>query len=265
MMLEKRYMGYFEAGRHGARRHHLVWRVLESTFHNDKPLFALCRKAAMLPEAVGESDPTTVLDDVSELVERGELRVREDSLAMGEILVATVRRDWPFLARFHAGGHGDPGIPFRPALLLLLVAATGRPDARRIQAAAAIELGYSAALAHVSVEEAPAELNGSRNGHEPSANWGNMLALLAGDFFLSKAYAMSAQCGATASEMIAESLCPVCESRMRREQLQGQRIMNESVQEEIATGQVATLFELPCRLGALLGNLNAQQTEAARM
>ena len=42
---------------------------------------------------------------------------------MGETLLVTMRRDWPFLARFSGGGHGDPGIPFRPALLLLLAAA----------------------------------------------------------------------------------------------------------------------------------------------
>ena len=125
LMLEKRYSGYFEMGRHSARRYIFFWHVLESTFHNDRPLFQLVRKAALFPEVIGESSPSQLLDDVSGLIDRGGLQVREELLAVGEILLHSIRKDWPFLARLSASGHGDPGVPFRPALLLLLIGALG--------------------------------------------------------------------------------------------------------------------------------------------
>lgn len=263
LMLEKKYMGYFEAGRHGARRYMLIWHVLESTFDNDRPLFALCRRAALLPEAIGETDPAALLDDVGPLIDRGGLRVREDLLAVGETLLATVRRDWPFLARFSAAGRGDPGVPFRPALLLLLAAAFGDArEPRLIPAAAAMELGYVAALAHLSIEDRDHGETG-QNGDRP-ANWGNMLAMIVGDFFLSKAYELSASCGHFVSQMIAESLGVVCEARIQGERAAADTDGSEELYEDLAARQVASLFELPCWLGAVLGGLEGESVSALR-
>jgi geranylgeranyl reductase family protein len=262
VMLEKRYMGYFETGRHGARRYTLIWHVLESTFNNDRPLFALCRRAALLPEAVGETDPATLVDDVAPLIDKVGLRVREDLLAVGETLLASVRRDWPFLSRFSGTGHGEPGVPFRPALLLLLAAAFGEPkDPRLIPAAAAVELGYVAALAHFSIEDS--DEAGSANGGERPANWGNMLAMIAGDYFLSKAYDLSAGCGSLVSEIIATSLGAVCEARIASERLALSR-GSEEAYEHLAAQQAASLFELPCWLGAVLGRVETEAVSALR-
>ncbi len=263
-MLEKRFAGYFEAGRRSARRYLLLWHVLESTFQSEKPLFALCRKAALFPEAIGENQASKLLDDVSRLIDRGGLRVREDLLAVGEILINTVRRDWPFLARFSAAGQGDPGIPFRPALLLLLAAALGNlTDPRITTAASAVELGYIASLAHLSVDDAEPQADPPGNGSRP-ANWGNMLSLIVGDFFLSKAYELSGQAGATITRVIAESLAVICEGYVRERQNAFCLDVEEGEYDEIAAQKIATLFELPCRLGAMLGGLPSREVEMLR-
>lgn len=262
MMLENRYMGYFEMGRRSARRYLLVWHVLESTFHNEKPLFAICRKAALFPEGMGDS--SQLLDDVGGLIDRAELNVRQDLLAVGEILLHAVRKDWPFLARFSASGKGDPGVPFRPALLLLLTAAVqnGGLGTRRedlLQTAAAVELGYMAALAHLSVDDG----TGARlqDGERP-ANWGNMLALTAGDFLLSKAYELSSQVSADTSRMIADSLTLACEGRLREQRTAFSADLSDDTWLEIATLKIATLFNLPCQLGAMLSGVGSAQIDA---
>lgn len=250
ILLEKSYTGYFEAGRQSARRYLLVWHVLESTFHSERPLFTLCRRAVLFPEGVGEPYASTAMDDVSPLIAPG-LRIREDLLAVGEVLIDTVRQNWPFLSRLSATGHGDPGIPFRPALLLLLAGYFGNArEPRLIPMGAAVELGYLAALAHLSVEEETEDTT-AQNGDRP-ANWGNMFALMVGDFLLSKAYEFSAEAGAEVSHLIASALARACEGRVQELRNAYNLELTEAEHLEILSRKTATLFELPCRLGAFL-------------
>jgi geranylgeranyl reductase family protein len=244
MALEQRYAGYFEMGRHGATRYRLVWRLLESTFDNEKPLFRICRRAVLFPEAVGNVRASDITDDVDPLIARGRMRVREDLLAVGEILIAAVRRDWPFLLRFTAGGHGNPGVPFRPALLLLLASYYGDPRRRTlINAAAAIELGYAAAIAHVSVGD-------ESSGPSTRANWGNMLAVMIGDYLLSKACDLTAEIGSACTLTIARALSRVAEARACELRRRGRKRFTDDTYVSLLGEKVATLFSLPCALGA---------------
>lgn len=265
LMLEKRYAGYFEAGRESARRYRLFWHVLESTFHDDKPLFALCRRAALYPEGIGETNPSRILDDVGALIDRGGLNVREDLLATGEILLHAVRRDWPFLARLSTSGHGDPGVPFRPALLLLLAGAVlprSTDRERLLLAAAALELGYMAALAHLSVDDEPGR--GQAEPRTRPAHWGNMLAVMVGDFLLSRAYELSARVSSEVSRAIADALAIGSEGQLREQRVALSPELSHPAWLEIASLKMATLFEAPCRIGAALGGLTAAQCEALR-
>lgn len=243
LMLERRFAGYFETGRCGASRYRMVWRLLESTFHNEKPLFRICRRGVLFPEAVGDARAGNVLDDVGALVPRGAVRVHEDLLAVGEVLIATVRRDWPFLARITASGHGDPGVPFRPALLLLLASYFGDPrDRRLINVAAAIELGYTAALAHLSVEERC--LESSR------VNWGNMLSVMVGDYLLAKGNGLLAAVSPEVTATIAAALGRAAEARAQELRRAYRRTTTDRDYLAQLTDKLATLFELPCLLGA---------------
>jgi geranylgeranyl pyrophosphate synthase/flavin-dependent dehydrogenase len=260
ILLEKHYTGYFETGRRSARRYLLVWHLLESTFHNERPLFALCRRAVLFPEGIGQTYASKVLDDVSPLIARYGLRVREDLLAVAEVLMDTVRQDWPFLARFSAARHGDPGIPFRPALLLLLAGYFGNPrQPHLIRMGAAVELGYLAALAHLSVEE---ESGNPTNARDRQANWGNMVSLMLGDFLLSKAHELSARAGAEVSHMIAESLTRACEGQVQALRNAYNQEVAEVKYLEILALKTATLFELPCRLGAWLSGAPSTHVNA---
>ncbi len=265
--LAQSYTGYFETGRQSAKRYRLVWHVLASTFHNERPLFTLCRQVALFPEGLGESYTEAALDDVGDLVEQTELPVRADLVSVGELLIDAVRRDWPFLARALTVGQSDPGIPFRPALLLLLSSYAGG-DARRpavFLAGAAIELGFLAALAHFSVEDErlPAGADGrdsagvpaATNGSQP-ANWGNMSALLVGDFLLAKAHELGAAVGAGASGLIADALARACDGRVGELRNAHNPRLEEAEHLDILARKTAGFFELPCRLGAAVGGVS---------
>jgi menaquinone-9 beta-reductase len=249
ILLERDYGGYFETGRTAARRYLLVWRVLESTFESERPPFVLCRRAVLFPEGVGEPYASRILDDVGPLVARGALRVREDLLGIGEVLISTVRRDWPFLARLSAARQGDPGIPFRPGLLLLLAAACGGAEAPgRIQVGAAVELGYLAALAQLGVEDD----RSATPPDEQTANWGNMFAILLGDFLFSKACQLSAEAGGEVLDAVCEAVARACEGWLQEVEHAYDLGLTQAEHLAIITRKTATLFELPCRLGALL-------------
>jgi geranylgeranyl reductase family protein len=259
VQMERHYTGYFEAGRHSARRYRLAWHVLENTFERRGPLFSLARRAIFLPEDLGELYASHVLDDVGALIAPG-LDVRQRLLAVGEVLLDVVRREWPFLGLTWLGGHGDPGIPFRPALLVLLTASLGDPSAPRISSvAAALELGYLAALAQLSVEEEP---RAGPSPDEPELNWGNMAAVILGDFLLTKAYALSAEAGASVSAEIAAALDEACRGEVGALAAAYDLDVGESRHLELLAGTTAPLFALPCRLGAVLGGATRDAVEA---
>jgi geranylgeranyl reductase family protein len=260
ILLEKHYIGYFEAGRQSARRYLLIWHVLESTFQKEQPLFALCRQAVLLPEGVGEPYATEFLDDVSSLI-APDLNVREDLLAVGEILIETVRQNWPFLARLSATGWDDPGIPFRPALLLLLAGYLGNSKKPvLIQMGAAVELGYLAALSYLSIEDDRGNL--AAFDGDQTANWGNVIALMLGDFLLSKAYELSAKSGAEVSLLIAESLTRACEGQVQQLRNAYNLEWAEADYLDVLARKTATLFELPCRLSAYLSGASQAHIDA---
>ena len=259
-LLEKNYTGYFETGRHSARRYLLIWHVLDSTFHNERPLFNLCRRAVLFPEGVGETPATGMLDDVGPLIPRAGLRIEEELLTVGGLLLDSVRHDWPFLARVHKARDGDSGIPFRPALLLLLASHFGKSrESTLTTVGAAIELGYLAALAHLSVDSNPEQ---EPNQKERPANWGNMLAVMVGDFLLSKAYEISAQAGAEISNLISQALSKACEGRMQEMRHCYNQELSDEEHLDILRRKTATLFELPCQLGALLSHASGSIAES---
>src|SRR5690606_41852341 len=116
---------------------------------------------------------------------------------VGERSSATVVYSWPFLAWGVTVEETVPGLASRPALFLLLCGRAGTTTRRPLLVAvgAAIEMGYVAAISHASVgdDETPGPGEERRDG---SANWGNMFALMVGDFLLSNAYSMSANVAA---------------------------------------------------------------------
>jgi geranylgeranyl reductase family protein len=265
--LARRFTGYFEAGRESALRYKLIWHVLESTFQNEKPLFNVCRRAALFPEGIGESYVKEAFEDVGPAL-RGDGNesgdpdespngnaelgtVRADLIAIGEQLIGTVRYNWPFLAKVVTVEETVPGIPFRPALLLLLAGRVGSPRREAlVSVGAAVELGFVAALSHASVGDDEAPGLGGRDDN--SANWGNMFALMVGDFLLSNAYATSAHVAAEVSREIASAVSTASEGHVQTLRNAFNTDLTPDEQLMILQKKAGTLFELPCRLGARL-------------
>ncbi|MDX3537843.1 geranylgeranyl reductase family protein [Streptomyces sp. MB09-01] len=252
LLLENSYSGLLTAGRRSARRYQFVWRVLESTFDSERVPFTLCRRALLLPEGMGELRAHRAIDDVAGLMAAG-VDVRTDLLGVGELMASAVRDEWPFLARLAMSSWGDPGVPFRPALLLLLASHFGDIGARRrIKMGAAIELSALAALAQLGVEDTPTH----------HSNWGNRFAILVSDLLMSKALHLATDGGPEALALISRAVTKVCTGRTSERQHAFDARMAEDDHLSLVESQTASTFELPCRLGAVAAGADPEHVGA---
>ncbi|GDY68850.1 hypothetical protein SM007_28075 [Streptomyces avermitilis] len=252
LLLENSYSGLLTAGRRSAHRYQFVWRVLESTFDSERAPFALCRRALLLPEGMGELRAHRAIDDVAGLIAPG-VDVRTDLLGVGELMASAVRDEWPFLARLAMSSWGDPGVPFRPALLLLLASHFGDIGVRRrIRMGAAIELSALAALAQLGVEDTPTH----------HSNWGNRFAILMSDLLMSKALHLATDGGPEALALISRAVTKACTGRLGEWRHAFDARMAEDDHLSLVESQTAVTFELPCRLGAVAAGTDPEHVGA---
>jgi geranylgeranyl pyrophosphate synthase len=141
------------------------------------------------------------------------------------------------------------GKRLRP-LLLLLAASFGRASRDRLlRAAAALELVHVASLYHDDVmDRAPLR----RSAPSTNARWGNMSAALAGTYLFARASALLASLGDAANRLASEASVTLCIGQLREVENAFNPGLAEEEHLEILRQKTAALFELPCRLGALL-------------
>ncbi|CAN5288820.1 polyprenyl synthetase family protein [soil metagenome] len=138
-------------------------------------------------------------------------RLRARMLEVEEQLEQAIQSEAPFVtdaARhlMHAGGKR-----FR-ALLVLLAAETGDPDADGVvTSACVVELTHLGSLYHDDVMD-EAELR--RGAVAANARWGNLVAILTGDFLFSKSSELTARLGADAVRIQAETFTRLVEGQI---------------------------------------------------
>ncbi len=183
-VLASKYQGYFEAGTASINRYHLIWKVLKGTFQNDNPLFNAIRQATVFPEGVNTSFFNHYTENVKNYIPENQGQIRTDILTIGQNLIELTREDWPFLSHIFTANQITRGIPFRPSLLVLIAGYDMNVDNRDqlIQLGTAIELGLASTVCHNSVSE---DIN---DDIDSMNNWGNMIAILTGDYLLSKSF-----------------------------------------------------------------------------
>jgi heptaprenyl diphosphate synthase len=150
------------------------------------------------------------------------------------------------------------GKRFRP-MLVVLGGYFGDPmDPRLVPGAVAIELTHVATLYHDDVMD-EAEF---RHG-VPSVNvqWGNNLAILAGDYLFARASEMSADLGAEVNRLLARTIATVCDGQMRDVSTAGTPEQTESGYMETIRRKTAALIATSCRLGPMLSDAPPEVTD----
>ena len=166
----------------------------------------------------------------------------------------------PFLAE--VGGHlvEAGGKRLRPALAMVAAVAGGAGVTDDVvQGGVAAELVHIGSLYHDDVMDEA----GSRRGVvSVNARWGNLVAILAGDFLLAKASEIAASLGGEVARLLAHTIGELCEGQLAelRRAFQIERTEDEYLSS--IDGKTASLVAASCRIGALAARLPAHQVAA---
>jgi len=123
----------------------------------------------------------------------------------------------------------------------------------------AVELVHLGSLYHDDViDEAPTR----RTVESVNARWGNLTAILAGDFLLAKASEIAASLGTEVAGLLAATIGRLCEGEVGELRTAYDVGRTETAYFSAIEGKTASLFATACRIGAIVGGLSREATEA---
>jgi heptaprenyl diphosphate synthase len=177
-----------------------------------------------------------------------------------DTLLAAVAAQDELMAQM--GGHliTAGGKRARP-LFAVASAAILAPDGSTIAAAVsddvvrggvAVELVQVGSLCHDDVID---EADTRRGADSVNARWGNLKAILAGDFLLAKASEIAASLGTEVAGLLAATIGRLCEGEVHELRTAFDANRTEASYLAAIEGKTAALFATACRVGAIVGDL----------
>ena len=150
------------------------------------------------------------------------------------------------------------GKRIRPILALAAARAVGE-DAPIgvIRGASAVELVHLASLYHDDVMD---EANERRGVVSVNARWGNLIAVVSGDFLLARAAGIAARLGSEIAELLADTLAAMCEGQIAEVKAGFNPDRTKEEYFHAISGKTASLMATSARIGAL-----AAQGERSRV
>ncbi|MEO1064207.1 MAG: polyprenyl synthetase family protein [Actinomycetota bacterium] len=189
--------------------------------------------------------PLQRLDDGSAQLERVE-----------QALTASVATDDPFLTEIASHLIVAGGKRLRPAFVI--AAGTCLQDEPfvtddLVQAGVSVELVHLGSLYHDDVID---EADLRRTVETVNHRWGNLTAILAGDYLLARASEIAASLGTEVAGLLAATIARLCEGQV----VELQRIYDIGRTEEqyfaAIEGKTAALYATSCRIGGLVSGLD---------
>lgn len=185
----------------------------------------------------------------------------DDSLARVEAeLRRAVTSPDPLLSEVASHLVNAGGKRLRPALLLAAAAASGsQPVPGVVQGAVSVELVHMGSLYHDDVIDDA----GSRRGVESvNARWGNLVAILAGDFLLARASEIAAGLGTEVVRVLAGAIARLCQGEMTQLQHAFSTTRPESAYFEAISSKTASLLSASARIGGLVACASPDEVES---
>jgi heptaprenyl diphosphate synthase len=184
----------------------------------------------------------------------------EDRRRIEDALVAAVDTKDPYLNELARHLIIAGGKRLRPVLTVVAAQVAGGPvlDAA-IQGGISCELVQTGSLYHDDVIDESA----TRRGVETvNAKWGNLQAILAGDFLLARASEIAASLGAEVAGLLGHTIARLCEGEI--EQLRHTYDVDrpEASYYSSIAGKTASLFSTAARIGGIVAGLDRTVIDA---
>ena len=152
------------------------------------------------------------------------------------------------------------GKRFRPLLVLLAAEAGSHPDVDDvITAACVVELTHLASLYHDDVMD---EADLRRGADSANARWDNHVAILTGDFLFSKSSELTAELGADAVRIQAQTFSRLVEGQILETQKPAPGEDPLAHYLEVVAGKTGSLIATSARYGAIFGGATVDVTAA---
>jgi heptaprenyl diphosphate synthase len=168
----------------------------------------------------------------------------------------------PFLSEVSAHLVRAGGKRLRPALTLASALACGTevevPEAV-VRGAVAVELVHLGSLYHDDVmDDAP-----SRRGVDSAnARWGNLVAILAGDFLLARASEIAASLGTEVAALLARTIARLCEGEVGQLRYAFDLSRSEDAYFSSIGGKTASLMATSARIGGITAGAHPSGVDA---
>lgn len=184
----------------------------------------------------------------------------EDLERLEETLRRAVAVEDPFLYEVATHLIAAGGKRLRPTLTLAAAAVGGSPATDDVLlGGVAVELVHLGSLYHDDVmDEAP----NRRAAESVNSRWGNLVAIVAGDFLLARSAGVAASLGNEVSGLLAATLGRMCQGQISEVSMAYNP--DRSAERYLATiaDKTASLMSASCRIGALLAGEEGARREA---
>ncbi|MHB1518152.1 MAG: polyprenyl synthetase family protein [Acidimicrobiales bacterium] len=152
------------------------------------------------------------------------------------------------------------GKRLRP-VLTLATATSGIDQAteEELLGAVSVELVHLASLYHDDVMD---EATIRRNVESVNARFGNLVAIVAGDFLLARSAEIAAGLGTEIAALLANTLGELCRGQVAEVRAAFEIRRSEDSYTEAIAGKTAALMATSCRIGALTAGLPREKVEA---
>jgi heptaprenyl diphosphate synthase len=187
-------------------------------------------------------------------------RLDEYLARVEEALHRAVSSEEAFLAE--VAGHliSAGGKRLRPLLVVASAAATGADVTDDVvQGAVSVELVHLGSLYHDDVID---DAQSRRGVPSVNARWGNLVAIVAGDFLLARASEIAASLGTEVSALLAATIGRLCEGEVAELQYAYNPTRPEAAYLNAIEGKTASLMATACRIGGLTSGASPAQVSA---
>ncbi|MFZ4720885.1 MAG: polyprenyl synthetase family protein [Ilumatobacteraceae bacterium] len=172
-----------------------------------------------------------------------------------DALKASVQTPDPYLNEIASHLIVAGGKRLRPVLTVVAAQVAGPADAdlheRAVQGGIACELVQTGSLYHDDVMD---EADTRRGVDTVNAKWGNLQAILAGDFLLARASEIAASLGTEVAALLARTIGRLCEGQIEELRHTYNSARPEASYLSSISGKTASLFSTAARIGGIVGN-----------